>query len=347
MARIIRQNTVIRDGWHNAFTDLAYWQGHFLVSYRKGGGHISRDGEAVVAVSPDGHRFREVGNVKINGDTRDPKLVPMTEDRIAMILPTWVGGVRSSVDGVESRLEQYVTFSDNGFDWEKPQRTSNDPNRWLWRARKVGEKFLGLEYGWEGDKSKGRRYLMLVESDDMISWKPISQIGEDHGRLGESDLFVHEDGEMWVVSRSAEDGKESRSYFLSAKPPYTDWEMTQLDCLIQSPIILEHKGRLFVSGRRSASIENDDLFPFLSRKSLGVWQLDRGKVKPVMHIPATGDCAYPGLIEHNNKVYMSYYSQHAYDMGVVDYKFSRDVDPPKDGKPLSMADVYFAILNLD
>ena len=45
---------------HNAFTDLQYWQGNYWVGYRKGAGHISMDGEAVISVSADRRRFREV-----------------------------------------------------------------------------------------------------------------------------------------------------------------------------------------------------------------------------------------------------------------------------------------------
>jgi len=41
MARIMRQVTVVRDGMHNAFTDLKYWQESYWVSYRKADTHAS------------------------------------------------------------------------------------------------------------------------------------------------------------------------------------------------------------------------------------------------------------------------------------------------------------------
>ncbi|MHB0934782.1 MAG: hypothetical protein ACYDCO_06420 [Armatimonadota bacterium] len=43
MPKVLRQATVIRDGWHNAFTDLQFWQGCYWVSYRKGAAHTSMD----------------------------------------------------------------------------------------------------------------------------------------------------------------------------------------------------------------------------------------------------------------------------------------------------------------
>ena len=49
MARVLRQTTVARDGLHNGFTDVQYWQSLYWVGYRKGRGHATLDGEAVVS----------------------------------------------------------------------------------------------------------------------------------------------------------------------------------------------------------------------------------------------------------------------------------------------------------
>jgi len=54
MARILRQVTVVRDGNHNAFTDLQFWQSCYWVTYRKGSGHVSMDGAVALSVSADG-----------------------------------------------------------------------------------------------------------------------------------------------------------------------------------------------------------------------------------------------------------------------------------------------------
>lgn len=341
MARILRQATVARDGMHNAFTDLAFWQGQYCVSYRKGSAHASMDGEAVLAVSVDRARFREVAHVKVPGDNRDPKLVPMSDERMAMIFPTWISGAR------DGRLQQYVAFSGNGYKWDKPVPILGE-NRWLWRVRALGDRFYGLCYGWRPGTPREERiyYQELLYSKDMLSWDTVAQIGTDDMKLGESDALFMPDGEAWVVSRSSAD--PGYSYFSCAKPPYTEWENTRLDYLIHSPVMLEHDGTVYVSGRRIADLEGDSTWPFLSRASLGVWSVTRGAVEPVMHIPASGDCSYPGLIKDpEGRICMTYYSQHAYDAGVVDFQFRREAaEPFAQGDILAPSDVYFAELQL-
>jgi hypothetical protein len=78
MAQVICQTTVVRDGMHNAFTELLWWQGRYLVSYRKGAGHVSIEGEAVVAASKDRERFREVAHIQ-SADCRGPKLLALPD----------------------------------------------------------------------------------------------------------------------------------------------------------------------------------------------------------------------------------------------------------------------------
>lgn len=73
--------------------------------------------------------------------------------------------------------------------------------------------------------------------------------------------------------------------------------------------------------------------------STAIWRVERRTFDLLLRIPATGDCSYPGLIEApDGSVCMSYYSQHAYDHGVF--------DPPVEAGIGSVADVYFAELDL-
>ncbi len=80
MAKILRQATVIRDGMHNGFTDLQYWQGAYWVGYRKGAGHVSMDAHTVLALSHDRCRFTEIATSRVRGDVRAPKLLPISDD---------------------------------------------------------------------------------------------------------------------------------------------------------------------------------------------------------------------------------------------------------------------------
>jgi len=331
MGKILRQTTVVRDGFHNGFTDLQHWQSLYWVSYRKGSGHIGMDGEAIVSVSADRSRFREAARTKLYGDNRDPKLFPMSSERLAMTIPTWEGDYSSN------SLRQYITFSSDGFNWEEPERILGD-GEWLWRIRKHNGTHYGLvqELGTKPDGSR-QHNLVLMTSDDLLDWRTHCRIGNDDIALNESDIVFRDDGTAWIVARSTK--APGYSYFCSSTAPYTEWQTQPLTALIHAPIMLEDAGKLYVSGRSSPALEGVVGFP--SASSLGIWEVRFGEVEPVLRIPAMGDCSYPGLIrDPDGRVCLTYYSQHAYYMGVVDSdvrSFDSSVAPD---------DVFFAELEL-
>ena len=343
MAEILRQTTVVRDGFHNAFTDLQFWQGNYWVSYRKGSAHVSMDGEAVVAVSGDRQRFRETAHLKMPGDCRDPKLLPVSKNCMAAYFPSWTEGAgerwTDENGAVRRSLQQYITFTENGYDWETP-RPVLEPQKWLWRIRRYEGLYYGLIQNLTGDWSDGNKphKLDLAVSEDLREWKHLTCIGGERG-LNESDIHWQDNGDAWVVARTVKSSERIGSYFACASPPYKEWEVTPLFPVIHAPVFIEVENRLYVAGRSKPGRENDCGFPFKG-SSLSVWEVGRAEVTPVLRIPATGDCSYAGLIKDpQDRICMSYYSQHAYHHGVV--------DPPADtGIGKSAADVYFAELEL-
>ena len=324
MPRITRQVTVVRDGMHNAFTDLQYWQGCYWVGYRKGAGHVSTDARAVVAVSADRTRFCEVAHLRVPGDNRDPKLLPIDDNRMAMYFPSWTRGVAAR------DLQQYITFTTNGVDWQPPVPIL-DPKLWLWRIRRHAGRYVGLVQNLQGDWADGRmpHQLDLMVSDDLMTWTKVARVGEAAG-LNESDIFWHDDGEAWIVSRSVV--KREGSFFASAREPYVDWDVTEMTPMVHAPVFVHHEGELYVAGRCQPHTAGNPVFPWPGA-SVGLWRVTRGKLRPVLHIPAAGDCSYPGLLKDpEGRLCMTYYSQHAYVMGIE--RYPQDTAMP--------ADVYFA-----
>jgi len=287
MAHIVAHSTVARDGYHNAFTDLQHWQGMYWVSYRKGSGHVSMDGEAVAAVSTDRTRFREVASVKLYGDNRDPKLFPISPDRMAMTIPNWEGEYAGWA------LQQYIAFSGDGFNWEKPVPILKK-GQWLWRIREHDGVYYGLGQEIETDREtrRHRHALALMKSSDLLEWEMHCRVGTPEMHLNESDILWRADGEAWIVARSTND--PGYSYFCSSQPPYTAWQCKTVKALIHAPVMLEHAGVVYVAGRSKPELEGIDGFP--TRCSLGVWRIEEGDVQPVLRIPAMGDCSYPGLL---------------------------------------------------
>ncbi len=339
MARLIRMQTVTRDGLHNAFTDMQYWQGQYFIGYRKGAGHVSMDGEAVFAASSNKTRFREVSRIKLEGDVRDPKLVPMSDARMATIFPTWAGG------HTKRELVQYVAFTDNGWDWEKPIKMNLPVNHWMWRVVKHDGRYYGTCYNFPKDRSNGREYITeLMVSDDLVNWKTISRIGDESMSLGETGMWFSPEGELWTVTRR---NKAPLTALLAiAKAPYTQWEYHELGVHIHAPVIVQSKGALYVCGRTHAGMDGRTTHCHGSSAGVMIWELTRGKVRAVIQLPGAGDCSYAGmLVGEDGRLLVSYYSMHAYLEGVLSPHYINAWEPgatADKATTFNPSDIYFA-----
>jgi hypothetical protein len=335
MPQILSHLTVVRDGWHNAFTDLIHWQNAYWVAYRRAESHQCRTpGEVVLVVSADRLRWREAARLKIAGDDRDPTFVLAPDGRLALLTAVIPHG------GDGSTLQEHIAFSRDGYHWTDPQPIL-EPGHHIFRCRFHNGRYYGLELL----RAPGFRRLNLLVSDDLLRWERIAQIGSDPLLLNESDITFLPDGEAWVVARTLRD--PDNSLFASAPPPYTRWTLAELNTMIHCPCILEHNGVRYVAGRSFPTRDGDAAWPF--GRSLAIWHLDRAAVRRVMHIPALGDCAYPGFIrDPEGRLCISYYSMHAYRMGVLP-PFTT-LAPGAEARPKSLAvhvsDIFFAELEL-
>jgi hypothetical protein len=88
-----------------------------------------------------------------------------------------------------------------------------------------------------------------------------------------------------------------------ARPPYTDWAWTDLKRRVGGPDLLR-----LADGRWVAGVRLYDQGPV--RMSLCWLDPESGQLTEWVALPSKGDCSYPGLVEHECQLWVSYYSSH-------------------------------------
>jgi len=312
MPRILWHRTVVRDGWHNAFTDICCWGGYYWLVYRRGSAHVSLDGSIVVLRSVDLERWHQAAVLETVGDDRDPKLCP-TGEALYVFFGTWMPRPEGWPDEEFGPLVTHVCVTRDGIHWSEPIPVYRQ-NVWLWRVRCHQGIFYCAAYGWEDPREKDRTFLDLLASHDGFNWKRISRIAGPEDRANEADLFFHPDGELWVIARTSRAPDYTILYI--SRPPYEEWERVDLKTTIHCPVFCESGGKLYVAGRRRTDT------PWRPQSAppgnTGIFLVDRGGVTPFFALPSDGDAAYPGLLSRQpGRLLISYYSQHAYLSGVL------------------------------
>lgn len=307
MPRILDHRTIIRDGKHNGFPSLTYWCGQYWVAFRSADRHHFSPGSLMrVFASEDRRRWHPAANVKIHtdGDNRDPTIMAFG-DQLALMF------VVVHPDGDDMLTRQYVAFSNNGYDWGEPRRILGDRDH-IFRTRE----YDGAQYGVNIHRaSRTQSDISLVKSDNLVDWDTVAPIGDGDMQLNETDLIFRPDGELWIVGRTRR--TPDHAMFGVAKPPYTQWEMSELNQVVHAPLMMDVDGEVFMCGRCMPREHGDTTWPFGA--TLGVWRVTRGEAELIMRVPAVRDSSYAGwLTDPAGRVCMAYYSQHAYYLGVVE-----------------------------
>ena len=95
-----------------------------------------------------------------------------------------------------------------------------------------------------------------------------------------------------------------------SKPPYTEWEGADLGVQCDAPALCASGEQVYLAGRVHAAGN--------PHGTTGLYQLERGRARLILSMPAGGDSSYPGLISlEPGRMAMSYYSDVAYWSGLV------------------------------
>lgn len=291
-AELVRVDRIWDQAHHNAFTDLARFKGQWFCVFREGTRHVSDDGSLRVLRSEDGSKWESVALIESDdSDLRDAKL-SVTPDGKLML-----SGAGALHDPSEGSHQSYNWFSDDGVTWTDPVDAGKRSD-WLWRTSwsNDGKAYsVGYHTGDPADRrvrlyksDDGRRYDVLVDNLGIEGYPNESSI-----------LFIEDDTAYCMLRRDA--GSKTGMWGV-AKPPYTDWTWHDMGVRIGGPHMIRLPDGRFVAAVR--------LYDQKVRTSLCWVDPETGELEEFLALPSGGDTSYAGLVFHNDRLWVSYYSQH-------------------------------------
>ena len=275
---------------HNAFTDLTWFNRRWFCVFREGKEHVSPDGALRVITSTNGTSWTSAAIARHPlADLRDPKI---TITPGGELMPCAAGAMRQPNPIKHQTL---AWLSPNGRDWSHAVEVG-ETNVWLWRiAWNSNRSAYGIGYD-----TNGENFTRLYSSTNGRSFKVLLKTLFNEGQPNESGLVFLPDDRLACILRR--DGKEAHAMLGVAQPPYLDWNWRDLGAKIGGPQLIQlPDGRLIGAGR---------LYDGAVRTSVFSVDLATGQMSELVKLPSGGDCGYPGLVWHENLLWVSYYSSH-------------------------------------
>ncbi len=300
MAHIEWLRTVFDDGMHNAFTDLAYWRGHYYISFRRAEAHrIFPRGGVFVIRSRDLESWEVCASITTGLDDRDPKMA-VDGDRLWVFFGAWRFEVDREMQIVGDRtIESFASCTTDGTTWSTPQAIY-EPRWWLWRPMHCDDGFYCAAYAEFPGEGKQGFMLDLLRSEDGLQWSKVCPLVDD-GTGDETGLLRFDDGRMLAVVRTT---GSTTLIMESPGPPYTQWQRWEVDHWIHAPVVAQVGDRLVTVGRFDAGDR---------RHVTRLWQIRDHATELLLELPSGGDNSYCGMhVEDENTLLISYYSQHTF-----------------------------------
>ncbi len=300
---------------HNAFTDLAWFKGYWYCTFRVGENHgISLPlGGLRVIRSRDGQNWTSVFFYRPQDegvDTRESKLVVTDDGRIVLL-----GYDSYRLEPAKSRFKDVgegrsmTWLSSDGEHWSGPNFCKAGENTWIWGTD--WHKGAGYGFAYSGKSATGGFYRTVDGKEwELVSENVFPKDAQGHYHGTEGAIFFDPDDSAWVYLRdgASVNGKLHNIGF--SKPPYRQWDWTrQSDVDLGGPkMIRMSDGRIVVAGR---------VWPAGDRygdSHTALFEVDLKDKDNALHkiadLPSQGDNAYPGIVEKDGELWISYYSCH-------------------------------------
>jgi len=283
---------------HNAFTDLIRWKGKFYCAFREGRGHVSTDGKIRVLESKDAEVWESATLAALEGyDLRDAHLSVMPEGRLMLV----GGAAPREKDNQGAPTGTFVSFSKDGRAWSEPE-IAIEPGRWMWQVSWRDGKAYGVSYA----AGQRRPWLELHVSSDGVKYQ--SHVAElfGEGYPTEVTLRFDSDGTCYALMRRDRSGSAASSAMLGvSRPDYKKWQWRDLGAEFNGfggPNFIKIPGGHWIAAGR--------MHQGGAHTALTYIDVANSTMTKLAKLPSGGDTSYPGLVWHDDMLYVSYYSSH-------------------------------------
>jgi hypothetical protein len=283
---------------HSAFTDLTRYRDRWVCVFREGEGHVSPDGAIRVLVSDDGDSWATAARLtRDDADLRDPKL-SITPGGALML--TSAGAMH---DPKPARHRTYAWTTEDPKRWGEPVEIGT-PDLWLWRVDWRDRIGLGVAYA-----TAGPRRIALFRADAASPTAFTSLLDPMATELDPNETTVRfrPDGEALALVRREK--APATALLGRSRPPYTAWTWKDLGVRVGGPNFI-----ILPDGRMVAAVR---LYDGKVRTSLCELDPEAGTLVERLPLPSGGDCSYAGLVWHDDRLWISYYSSHEGGKGKI------------------------------
>lgn len=273
--------------WHGnpyaAFTSLSYYDGYFYCAFREANKHVDFSGKDCGVIrlirSKNGKDWNLYTTFQRYGhDFRDPQLCITPNHQLMITIEDVVyvknkAKLRHTIASYKMGKNEITPLEELKF---KPSIDWN----WLWQPSNINEKLCGFIYC---------PYFAFVQSGANNIFNVGQKINLDLGPTETSVTFYK--NKYFAMARTKGDA------LLGHSIDGNDWIWKELNQPIGCPKLLVYKDKLLCAGRSYKRGQKTSLFCFDQNYDLQL----------LIDLSGSDDCAYPGAIIRNEKLYVTYY----------------------------------------
>lgn len=289
---------------HNFNTDLLLWNDYFYLIYQHSKTHFfDGDSKLVLLRSKNCKTWEKLSEIKYEGlEFRDPKLAVINNILFLYALKNFVYDPEPS--------QTFYSTSKDGYNWSKFMEI--EPEGYLfWKPKTLDSlTWFNTAYWHEHGKS------ILLKSIDGINWDIVSTIYEGETN-DETTLEILSDSKIIITARLEADpawhsgSKNASTLIAYSYPPYTEWTKTKSYLTrLDGPALNNFNDTIYAAGRFDPEGRENwfGMSSVFGRKRTAIYLVEDDKMTLLTELPSCGDTSYPGIVEKDGYLYISYYT---------------------------------------